>query len=73
MERQLKPPTNAQEAIDAGYSKPILAEGDWYTLSLLVRPEQDLGQKFEAFDCEENKMLRINGWLFEILEPNEED
>ena len=56
--------TNIDQAKANGYTIPVFAEGDWYTLELLVKPTAALDEEFEAFDCEENQMVKVNGWLF---------
>ena len=65
------PPSNHQEAVNDGFSNPVIAEADAYELRLLIKPDQDLGQKFEAFDRDEQEMLTINGWLFSIYDDPE--
>lgn len=64
-------PSNHQEAVNDGFSNPVIAEADAYELRLLNKPDQDLGQKFEAFDRDEPGMLTINGWLFSIYDDPE--
>ena len=57
--------TKIEQAKANGYTKPVIVEGDWYSLELLVRPTEDLQQEYEAFDCEDNRMVTVKGWLFE--------
>ncbi|GHE79648.1 hypothetical protein GCM10019059_42690 [Camelimonas fluminis] len=47
----------------AGYTQPVSAYCDGGDLELYVRPDTDLSQRFSAFDVEECRLLRVNGWL----------
>lgn len=64
-------PSNHQEAVNDGFSNPVIAQADAYELRLLIKPDQDLGQKFEAFDRDEQEMLTLDGWLFSIYDDPE--
>lgn len=55
-----------QGAIEAGYTKAIIADCSTYTLELLISPDADLDGRFAAFDRNEREMLTVNGWLFDI-------
>ena len=48
---------NHQEAVNDGFSNSVIAEADACELRLLIKPDQDLGQKFETFDRDEQQML----------------
>lgn len=48
-----------------GYLEPVSVEGGVFSLNLLVKPNTDLAQSYFAFDCDENELIQVNGWLFE--------
>lgn len=54
-----------------GYTKPIMAAYGTYELSLLVKPDADLDDRFEAFDRDECEMIRVKGWVA-VIEDGED-
>jgi len=52
-------------AYQLGYLEPISVEGSVFALNLLVKPNSDLAQSYFAFDCDENELIQVNGWLFD--------
>jgi hypothetical protein len=59
-------------AVLDGFTKAILAESIHHTLYLLVKPDADLGERFKAWDMDEQEFIWVNGWLFtceETFEP----
>lgn len=59
-------------AILQGYTKEVLLDGSIYTLNALVKPDADLGDRFKAWDMDEQEFIWVNGWLFdsEVIEPS---
>lgn len=49
-----------------GFTKEIYAEGGNYELSLLVKPDTDLSDCFQAYDLDQHEYLFVNGWLFMV-------
>lgn len=49
-----------------GFTRQVQAEGGEYSLSLLIKPDADIDDRFRAFDIDECEWLNVNGWLFEI-------
>lgn len=47
-----------------GYTRKLLLDGDTMTLEVMVKPDADLGDRFAAFDLDNQEMIQINGWLF---------
>lgn len=60
--------TSDNGAVMAGYTKEVLADSDAVQLHLLIKPETDLDGEFVAFCCDEQEMIRVNGWLFTFEE-----
>ena len=56
-------------AVLKGYTQEIFAESDaGDQLYLLVQPNTDYDETFEAWDTENQEFIRVNGWLFSISE-----
>ena len=53
-------------AVLDGYTQHVVADSDVYTLDLLVRPGTDFGERFKAWDTDEQGFIRVNGWLFDV-------
>ena len=53
-------------AVSRGLTREVIAEGDTMTLSLLVAPDTDFDDAFEAWDMDEQEFIRVHGWLFII-------
>ncbi len=51
-------------AVLQGFTKEIVLESESLTLFLLVRPETDLGERFKAWDTDNQEFIRVSGWLF---------
>ena len=51
-----------------GYTREVWAECDEASLHLLILPDQDLDERFKAYDLETNTWLMVNGWLFSDFE-----
>lgn len=51
-------------AVLAGFTEEWTADSDEYTLSLLIKPGQDLDSAFKAWDTDEQEWITVNGWLF---------
>lgn len=49
-----------------GFTRAVVADSDAYTLFLLVRPDTDFGERFKAWDTDEQQWLFVNGWLFTV-------
>ena len=53
-------------AVLQGFTKEVVIENESLTLFLLVRPETDLGERFTAWDADNQEFIRVNGWLFSV-------
>jgi hypothetical protein len=53
-------------AVLAGYTQEVLAENTKYTLNLLTKPGTDFGERFKAWDIDEQEWVTVNGWLFTV-------
>lgn len=49
-----------------GFEKLAIAEGQSYELRLRIKLDQDLSEKYEAFNWDEHEMLTANGRLLSI-------
>ena len=57
------------DAILQGFTKEVFAESDaGHQLYMLVRPDTDYDDCFEAYDTDNQEFIRVNGWLFTIYE-----
>lgn len=65
------PITTDNGAHMAGYIEQYLASFDNCDLHISIKPGTDTDDTFEAFDHDEQEMIRINGWTC-VLEPIEE-
>ena len=44
----------------------VTASNAEYDLFLLVKPDAELDATFEAYDCDTEQFITVNGWLFHI-------
>lgn len=58
--------TTHEAAMTAGYTSAVIADCSMHTLELLIKPGTDLDGRFTAYDRNEQEMLTVNGWLFDI-------
>ena len=56
-------------AILQGYTQEMVADSDACTLFLLVKPNTDFDGAFKAWDTDNQEFIRVNGWLFEMIDP----
>lgn len=49
-----------------GFTRRIVAENSLYILDLLIRPGANLDGTFMAWDIDEEKFIKVNGWVFAI-------
>lgn len=47
-----------------GFTRPLMASAGAIDLSLLVRPDADLDDRFKAWDVDAQCFIHVNGWLF---------
>lgn len=55
-------------ALMNGYTREITAHCGDRSLFLMVRPGDDLDDRFSAFDTDECEMISVAGWRVEIEE-----
>jgi len=53
-------------AVLQGFTKEVVLENESLTLFLLVRTETDFGERFKAWDTDNQGFIRVNGWLFSM-------
>ena len=53
-------------AVLQGFTKEVVLENESLTLFLLVQPETALGERFKAWDTDNQEFIRVNGWLFSV-------
>ncbi len=58
-------------AVLEGFTKELMAYSDGVDLHIMVKPNEDLGERFRAWCCDEQEWLMINGWLFSFEEVKE--
>lgn len=51
-------------AVLQGFTREIEASSTEYDFNLLVKPDTDLGERFKAWDMDEQEFIWVNGWLF---------
>ncbi|MBY5581869.1 hypothetical protein [Rhizobium leguminosarum] len=51
-------------AVLDGFTREIIADSGNHTLYLLVKPTTDFGDRFKAWDMDEQEYIHVNGWLF---------
>lgn len=50
------------------YTRHLFLYNEACDLELMVKPDADLDGSFMAWDCIEEVLIRVNGWLFQIDE-----
>lgn len=50
-------------AIRDGYTEAVELEAGTVYLTLLVKPGTDLGERFKAWDIDNQEYIVVNGWL----------
>lgn len=55
-------------AVMEGYTKDVVLENYSAELYLLVKPDTDLGERFRAWDTDNQEWIIVNGWLFSVAE-----
>lgn len=58
--------TKPLEPFLQGFTRAVTADSDMVTLSLLIKPDTDLDDRFKAWDTEEQEFIMVNGWLFTV-------
>lgn len=56
------------KALAKGYTRAVLAESDFHSIELLVKPDVDFDDQFTAWDVVKGEWLIINGWNFTFEE-----
>ncbi len=59
-------------AVLEGYTKEVVAESFEHTLYLLVKPDTDFGERFMAWDTDEQEWVYVNGWNFVITDVKDD-
>lgn len=54
--------------LPGGFTNLIAITGGHYDLTVWVRPDADLDGTFDAICDDTGERLRVNGWMFEIVE-----
>lgn len=55
-------------AILEGYTRELHGHAGILSLYLLVKPQEDIGQRFRAYDMDRQEFIFVNGWLFSWVE-----
>lgn len=50
----------------AGYTEQYMADGGIYEMHISVKPGTDLDAPFKAFDHDEQRIIVLNGWMFDF-------
>jgi len=53
-------------AVLQGFTKEITLESSEGLLSLLIKPDEDIGQRFKAWDTDMQDFIIVNGWLYVV-------
>ena len=51
-------------AVLDGFTEEVQLESDRSVLFVLVKPGTDVGDRFKAWDTDEQEYITVNGWLF---------
>jgi hypothetical protein len=54
-------------AVLAGYTEEVFIEYKGMTINVLAMPNQDLSQRFKAWDMNQQEFIFINGWLCDSI------
>lgn len=49
-----------------GYTQEVVLANWQAELYLLVKPGTDLGERFKAWDTDNQEFILVNGWLFSV-------
>jgi hypothetical protein len=61
--------TNKQGLIDMlDFTQEITLSSDCLDLNLLIREGTDLDDTFKAWCLDEKEFIKVNGWMFSIVE-----
>jgi hypothetical protein len=55
-------------AVISGYTNEVTCDCGTQTLSLLVKPGEDLDSSFKAWDMDEQEFICVDGWKCDIYE-----
>jgi hypothetical protein len=48
------------------YTVSVTASNAEYDLFLLVKPDAHYDETFDAYDCDAEEFICVNGWLFNV-------
>lgn len=51
-----------------GYTRELHGHAGILDLYLLVKPQEDIGERFRAYDMDLQEFIMVNGWLFSWVE-----
>lgn len=60
-------------AIALGYTKAVVAYEAGTELNLLIKPDTDYDTTFKAWCLDEHEFLSVNGYMFTIESPLDND
>lgn len=56
------------EAVLNGWTRELICHARGESVHILVDPDTDLDTRFKAWDCDNQEIVRINGWMYEFEE-----